>query len=370
MKNRIRVLMIMPGLNYCGGIETVIMNYYSEFNLDNYQIDFLTHDISENSYLEFIKKRGSNVYLLPKFSFNTVNEIKTRYIQILDDNHYDIVHCNMANAAFLYLRIAKNKGINVRILHSHQNKAADKKSHAVRNIPLLFFGKKYANKYMACSKIAGDFLFGKKKYYILPNSIEYSDYYFNQKKREEIRSSLGLEGKLVLGHTGRLCPQKNQIMLLQLVNKLKEKYNNILLLLVGDGDDKEILQTYINNHDLNENVILYGSSNQVSLLLQAMDIFLFPSIYEGFGMSALESQISGLPTICSNNVPKEIKIMDYIYFLPVENNLDEWVTKIESICSSDLLKNRNLLKVDKTYDINKNSKMLDTYYKAFLSEEK
>ena len=140
-----RILVIIPGLNVCGGMESFFMNYFRNIDRSKIVFDFLTHDISDVSYVKEIQELGGNIYRLPPFSIGNLKLIKVEYINILKENHYRIVHCNMANAAFMYLNIAKKMNIPIRILHSHQDKAADSFSHALRNIPLIYYGKKFAN---------------------------------------------------------------------------------------------------------------------------------------------------------------------------------------------------------------------------------
>ena len=187
-----RILVIIPGLNVCGGMESFFMNYFRSIDRSKIVFDFLTHDISDVSYVKEIKELGGKIYKLPPFSISNLKLIKLEYINILKENHYRIVHCNMANAAFMYLNIAKKMNIPIRILHSHQDKAADSFSHALRNIPLIYYGKKFANVRIACSKQAGDYLFKTKEYTIINNAIDYSKFKYNQEIRANIRKKLNI----------------------------------------------------------------------------------------------------------------------------------------------------------------------------------
>ena len=176
VSEKIRILTITPGLNVCGGIESYVMNYYIHMK-EKVKMDFITHDIKDEYYSEIISKNGDNIYLMKKLNLKNFKKVKEDIEHFFEKHHdYDIVYCHMANAAFLYLKYAKEYGIKVRILHSHQNKAADTITHSISNIPLIAIGKRYATHNFACSKIAGDFLFNKKKYYIIKNAIDTNKY--------------------------------------------------------------------------------------------------------------------------------------------------------------------------------------------------
>ncbi|WP_286782847.1 glycosyltransferase [Streptococcus sp. UBA4344] len=365
MASQIRVLMILPTFNYSGGIESFVMNNLRHLNMKEFQIDILSHDVNALDYVSEVENFGGKVFLLPKFSPKNFSIIKSNYVDILSKNQYDVVHCHMANAAFLYLKYAQKYKVPVRILHSHQNKAADTLIHSLRNIPLLAVGKKYANHCMACTALAGDFLFPNHQYDIVRNAIDYSAYIFDGDRRVALRKKFGfLKTDIVIGHTGRLTSQKNQIFLLSILEKLSLQNPNYKLVLVGGGEDRELLEKKVIKHDLSEKVKFLGDRNDIPELLQVFDLFVFPSIYEGLGISILEAQANGLFCVTSTGVPEDADISANIVHLDLKQGVEMWC---EVIARIDISKRSEEVVLDPKYDIIKNADILTGLYRRFLN---
>ena len=359
-ENKIKVLFILPALNICGGMESFIMNYYREINKDMFEFDFLVHNIGEKSYASEIESMGGKIIKMPPFGIKTLKKIKKLYQEILIRKKYDIVHCNMANAAFIYLKYAKKYGVPVRILHSHQDRAADVFTHAIRNIPLIKAGKKYANCNVACSVQAGDYLFGKKEYFIIKNCIDYDRYRFNEEVRKQKRLELGLEGKTVVGNTGRFCPAKNQLFLIDVFNKYQKLNSNAVLLLIGEGDEEIHLRNKVEQLGLRDKVIFTGVRDDINELLQAMDVFVFPSLFEGLGISALEAQVSGLHCLCSLGVPESTGITKLFKRIDLNKGEDIWCEEIANAIDNEV--DRKEIVINDDYDVRKCSNELIKLY--------
>lgn len=364
--NQKRVLMILPTFNHSGGIESFVMNNFRKMDVSEFKVDVISHDVHALDFVQEIESKKGQVFVLPKFTLRNFSQIKKRYLEILSQNQYDVVHCHMANAAFLYLKYAKKKDVPVRILHSHQNKAAANLTHALRNYPLLYIGKRYSNINLACSQEAGDFLFKDRKYYIVRNAIDYEKYKFNNSTRHILRQKLGIEeSEIVIGHTGRLTTEKNQIYLLQLFHQLKIQNDySYKLILVGDGKDLDKLNAFVMENRLEDAVIFLGSRDDVSNLLQVFDIFVFPSLYEGLGISLLEAQASGLPCITSTKVPIEAKISDNLTYLELSSP-SKWLTEI-SKAAMQKGANRSDIILKEEYNIETNADLLFNYYRKYL----
>lgn len=363
----LRVLVIMPALNICGGMESFIMNYFRNIDRNKIIFDFITHDISDNSYEKEIIELGGQIYKLPPFSFGTLKNIRSLYKEILIKNKYKIVHCNMANAAFIYLKIAEDLKVPVRILHSHQDKAADTFSHVLRNIPLIVLGKKYANVNLACSKQAGDYLFKDKKYYIVNNAIDYDKYKYNEEIRSKVRKELKLENSFVIGNTGRLCLQKNQSFLIEVFSAIVNIKNNAVLMIVGEGEKHAELRELTESKGISDKVLFLGSRNDIDELLQAMDVFVFPSIYEGLGISLLEAQAASLKAFCSDTIPKAANISNELIYISLEKSYEEWAKII--LTNSDKILRSTDLSLNKDYDIKSEAIKLSELYSEVLNRE-
>lgn len=359
----IKILYITPALNNCGGIESYCMNYYRKMSADIH-IDFATHEIKDDNYRKEIEKNGGKVYqfypLGLKTMFKSINQIKHFFEEHKD---YDIVHCNMANAAIFYFYYAKKNGIKIRILHSHQDNYADKLLHKLRNIPLIYFGKKYTTVGMACSKKAGDFLFKNKEYIIVNNAIYLQRYGYNDEIRKKVRKKLKIKNNnILLGTVGRLTEQKNQKYLIDILKLLNDdKYK---LIIIGDGHLEEMLKDKAKKLNVENNIIFTGSVNNVEDYMQAMDIFLLPSIYEGLGIVNIEAQVSGLPTIVSDNVPQEAKVTDLIKFVSLKY-IENWIEEIKNT----RIENRDSHIDDASqhgFNIEEESKKLEKIYKDLV----
>ena len=368
---KIKVLTVTPALSLCGGIEGYTMNYYRNMS-DNIEMDFITHEMKDEYYKKEITSRGGKVYLMPRINSRNLKEFLTKISVFFKQNHeYDIIHCNMANAAIFYFYFAKKYGIKVRILHSHQNNLSDKFTHRLRNAPLIYFGKKMATHNFACSKIAGDFLYKKQKYEIINNAIDVEKFKYNEEIRKKIRKKEEFEkDEIVFANIGRFCNQKNQLFLIEIFNRIHEKNSKTKLLLIGAGESKEKIIKKIGLFGLNNCVFVKNSINNVNEYLQAIDVLVMPSLYEGLPVIGVEAQAAGVKCFFSNTITKEAKILDKTEYINLNSSPDEWADII-------LEKIKNLESVDETktlqnkgYDIKKESQKMENLYMKYIKEDK
>lgn len=164
----------------------------------------------------------------------------------------------------------------------------------------------------------------RKEYQFIPNGIDTDRFRFNPEIREQVRKELHCEEKLVIGNVGRLCYQKNQEFLLDIFARVYEKNANSMLLLVGEGEDKRMLEEKANRLGIRDEVIFYGTCQQIEKLYWSMDIFVFPSRFEGFGIAAIEAQAAGLPIVCSKNVPRETIITQNSFQVSLSDGIRAW----------------------------------------------
>lgn len=328
-KNPIRVLQI--GMHdKIGGVETYLMNYYRNIDKSKVQFDFVS--IYEKLCFEDeIKKMKGKIYHITSMK---KNPIKYYYglKKIIADNNYKIVHINMLSAAnILPLLIAKNMKVKNIIAHSHN-------TNTPSGLPRKFLDKlnrkkiTKANHYWACSKKAGIWLFGEKsvdKIEIINNAIDYDKFSFDLDQRNLVRQQLNIQNKFVIGNVARFSYQKNQSFLIDVFHKLQEKINNSILLLIGEGELEQELKNKVDKLGLNDKVIFFGTTNDVGKYLQAMDIFVLPSLFEGLPVTGIEAQASGTYCIFSSNITEETKISDNCKF--VDLNVNDWVNAIEEI---------------------------------------
>ena len=333
---KIKMLMITPGLNLCGGMESYCMNYIRQFD-EKIVVDFATHEVNDDTYTKEIEKRGGKVYVFPRLGLKSfVKAIKSIKEFFKEHHAYDIVHCNMANAAIFYLANAKKYGIKVRIQHSHQNSLADKTLHKIRNFFLVKKGNKYANVNFACSKLAGDFLFKNKEYNVIRNAINVDKYIFNSETRKQMQEEYKIKDELVIGTVGRLTEQKNQQLLIKIMDYIVNQKNiNAKLFLVGNGHLENYLKELVDKYKLQKNVIFTGEVDNVQDYLQLFDVFVLPSLYEGLGIVNIEAQAAGLPTVVSDKIPEEAYVTELITAIGLKESIEEWGDKILSINKND-----------------------------------
>lgn len=337
----IRILHVIPSMQHGGGMSTVVMNYLRNINHDDFVFDVVCHGPYDEDYKAEIERYGGTLTSFENISLLNVLDTMTRVRQYFDvHGRYDVVHCHMANAAFVYLKIAEQRNVPLRILHSHQDHYADSWQHAMRNVPIVAYGKRFANCYIACSKKAGDFLFREKPYTILQNSIPTGVYRFNEDVRAKWRNEQGFgDDDIVFANIGRLTLQKNQRFLLQAFAGLHAAEPKSKLVVAGDGELREELRRYARSLGIAEDVIWLGNVNTIDEFYQGMDILLFPSLYEGLPMVLVEAQAAGVTSLVSDTITREAMVTDYARMLPIDKGVEPWIEAglkaVSGLVSSD-----------------------------------
>lgn len=338
-----RILHILPQFQPGGGMERVVMNYFGHIDSNKFCFDILTHRLDNRIYANQIEHAGGKVFVFPPFGIKTLVEIAHRFDDLLSAEHYDVIHCHMANAAFIYLRIAQKHGVPLRILHSHQDHYADVWSHKIRNIPLVFIGKKYANYNIACSEKAGSFLFKKEPFTVLNNGIDLEDFCYSIAKRTKVRKNLKIAAEdLVFGYVGRLVPQKNPFFILDVFSDcIKISNRKMILVVAGTGELEPQMKKYAINKGIANQIIWLGDVDYISEIDNGIDIFLMPSIYEGLGLSLIEAQATGAECYASNSIPDEAFVTDFAHAMPLDKGSSYWASEIINNIDKSLSRNRS-----------------------------
>ena len=365
MSKTIRVLHVFSQMNR-GGAETMIMNLYRNIDRNKVQFDFIVHTKKPCSYDDEIRSLGGYIYHIPRYTGkNHFQYIRAWNEFFLNNPNYKIIHGHVRSTATIYLGIAQKKGLTT-IAHSHSTSSGKGIPAIVKN----FFQYPIRNKadyFFACSQPAGEWLFGKEvcekeNYFILKNAIEAQKFVFNQGVREEKRNELGIQENFVIGHVGRFDNAKNQNFLIDVFKEVHNKNKGAILLLIGDGILRTSLTKKVEDLGLAKNVIFTGVRSDIPELYQAMDIFVFPSRYEGLGIAVVEAQASGLKCIVSDNVPKEAFLTDLIVSLSLQNPLKDWVEII--LENQPPVKRKDLYKKIRNagYDISDNIAWIENFY--------
>ena len=365
MQKPIRILNLFTIMNR-GGAETMVMNYYRNIDRTKVQFDFMVHRKEEGAYDDEIESLGGKIYRMPAIrpwsDASYRKEIRKFYAE---HKEYRIIHSHMSELGYYDFSEAERAGIPIRICHAHNRPyGIDLKT------PFRWYYKRrimpHITHMFMCGEESGEWLFGKKnkdKFIQLNNAIDAEKYTYNCVKRQEIRETFGIsENQIVVGHVGRFDPQKNHKFIIDIFAEVQKQDKNAVLLLVGDDKSaigKEIHQK-VEQLGL-QNVIFTGVRSDVSDLMQAMDVFLFPSLFEGLSVASVEAQAAGLPVLISDGVPIECKKTNLVRQINLKSGATVWA---EAVINAAKIQRKNTFEEIKNagFDIKENVLKLQEFY--------
>ena len=356
-KEPIRILQEVAGLGN-GGVETFLMNVYRNIDKDKIQFDFiLSHDWKSNIYEDEIKSLGGNIYYLEE----GYKQFISFYKFIKSHPEYKIVHSHRGAFGSFYLFTAWIAGIKHRIAHAHTSSAVRKsKARWVKILrPFLYV---VSTKRFSCGTEAGLWMYGKYSFEVLNNSIDISSFRHFE-KREDIRNKLGLGcDDILFGHVGRFAEEKNHSFLVDVFKTIHAKNNKSKLLMIGDGHLRSSIENKLKSLGLSDSVFFLQNRRDVNFLLTAIDLVIFPSLFEGLSFAMLEMQASSLRILASDRIPKEINITGEVFFKSIDDSPEAWALDALRLSKYD----RNSVDIqpmyDKGFDIEENVKTLENYY--------
>ena len=331
-----KVLIISTvGLNY-EGITSVIYNYISHINSKDLQFEFIAYEGMDEQLRKKFEKLG-RVLLVPKRKENIKG-----YIAALDkilNSCYDVVHVH-GNSGTMVIEtvLAKRHKVKTVIVHSH-NTTCD---HPVVYKMLTPLMKLNSDIYIGCSDAAGKWLFGRSKYIVLNNAIDLERFQFDPKVRENCREELGLKDEYLIGHVGLFTEQKNHDFLIDVFFEFHKIMQEAKLLLVSDGPEFDRIKNKVSELKLTENVIFAGKRSDVYRLYQAMDLFLFPSLWEGLPLVMVEAQTNGLPLLVSDTITKDAKCTNRTLYKCLDDGAASWANEIWKLRSMNLLRSEDM----------------------------
>ena len=356
-----------------GGLEAFVMNVYRNIDCNKIKFNILLSQNKGDSYDKEIERLGGNkkALLSNKIKSPMIRVVKN-YVQFykdIKDNKYKIIHFNACNASVMIcVFIAKIAGIPVRIVHSHNTDIGDKNRTMkilYHNICKSIFGRT-ATHYYACSYNAAKWLFTpkilKNKVKIIKNGINASKFTFNENNRKEIRKNLGIENKFVLGHIGRFGIQKNHKFLIDIFYEVYKKDKDSVLLLIGFGELEEDIKNKVKSLNIESQVFFLGLKDDIPKYLHAMDAFVFPSLFEGLGIVAIEAQAAALKIFASDAVPQEANITEYFNYIPLKESAEEWARKILECKNGYIRKDCSNEIIKSGYDIKEVAKSIEDIY--------
>ncbi len=318
-----RILCILSSLD-AGGAETFLMKIYRALSHDEYQLDFIV-SVGDGCYTKEVLDRGGKIYKIPERTKDlkgALNGIKT----VVKENKYDTVLKLGENSLAVFDMIAAKRG-GAKVLAVRSCNAPTGLSFKSRCIhsffkPLL---NNVTNVKIAPSKLAADFMFGKSaKVTLLNNGVDLNIFRFSSQDRENIREEFDIADKFVVGHVGRFHEQKNHRYLLEVFKEMLKDRSDAVLLMVGTGAREAQVRSWVCELGLEDHVIFAGQRFDIPKLLSAMDVFVFPSLYEGMPNTVIEAQATGLPCVIADTITKEANITGLVRYLPLDLSVSEW----------------------------------------------
>ena len=332
-----RVLCITANMN-AGGAETFLMKIYRRLDTSKYQMDFCV-SAEKNVYEEEIIKRGGKVYKTPMKSRHPLKAFLSIKEIVSDYNYQYVMRINEHSLSVIDLIAARMGGASRLIMRS-SNSASGGTLPTVLHKLCRFLPESIPDVKIAPSLLAAEYTFGKKnvknnQVHILNNGLDTSRFAFSKEWRDEIRAEYNISDKLVIGHVGRFNQQKNHQFLIDIFNEVQKKNKNAVLMLVGEGVLLEEIQAKVSDLGILDKCIFTGLREDVNQLLSAMDLFLFPSLYEGMPNTVIEAQTSGLACLISDSITKEANVINRVEYMSLDRTPYEWADKLLSMHSTD-----------------------------------
>lgn len=372
-----RVLHIVGNMNM-GGTETYLMNIYRNIDRDKLQFDFVTYGRNgeKDYYEDEIISLGGKVYKLPSISEMGYGGIVKNLRKVLRQTRYDAVHAHtMYNSGFAMIAAQKEK-VPIRITHSHTTKkdvSASLKNKIYNKVMRCVINRKMTM-CCACSKAAAEVMFTPEaiatKYKFMGNSIDFTKYFaVTEDEISKVREELGIpENAKILGHVGRFGKSKNHSFAVDVFNKYTKKYDSdVYMIFVGGGDQKvrTAVEEKTKELGISDKVIFTGVRGDVPVIMSAMDVFVFPSIYEGLGIVLLEAQASGLHCVVSENIQPEADLgIDMVHWVNLSDGAEAWADEVHLQINSKVT-DRDFIKESIENSSFKLEKVVNDFYEIY-----
>lgn len=361
-----RILHVVPTLGY-GGVSKVVLNYYEKVNKKEYLFDFITHGKVEDFHAEIITT-GSKIYYLK--TIRQIGIIKYFYQlkRVIESNNYDIVHIHIGHLTGVYAMMFRIIGHRHIICHAHTTKCVNNK-HSMfmpifRKLSVLF-----SDNCIACGKKAGDFCFGNNKYVIMNNALDFKKFKDITDKQVHIKKQeLGLENcDKIIGHVGLFSSIKNHEFIINILEELVKKEDDIKLVLVGEGKLKKQIESLVYRKRLTDKVLFLGNRQDVYILMKMFDVFILPSIHEGLPVVGIEAQAAGTYCIFSQGIDSSVDLgIGIVTFLPIDQGINCWVDKISCILNNNNISTDMIYEklIEKGYEITATAVELQHIYRS------
>lgn len=372
MEGPIRILHVIGKMG-SGGAEAMIMNLYRRIDRSKVQFDFVVHTDEKGFYDDEIQELGGVIYSTERYRIVNYDAYK-RFWDAFFDAHpeYRIVHGHINSCAAIYLFSAKKHG-RTAVVHSHATRSPENNLRAYAFLLSSYPIRYIADYFWACSRQAGIDRFGAKvaasdRFRILNNGIAAEQYSYDPVRRKSIRQQYDIpQTTCVVGHIGRFTFAKNHAFLLDVFAKLNQTEPDSRLMLIGVGELEDDVRKKVKSLNLEASVIFVGQVKNVHDYLQAMDVFVFPSIYEGLGVSLIEAQAAGLPCVVSENIQAEAKLpCDLVTTLKLRDGADTWAKYVLALQGAERKNTCQIVK-NAGFDIEESAGILQSFYETIAS---
>lgn len=386
----IKILQLVGGGDAIGGVEKMLLNYYSFMDREEVRFDFCfyrksTVEADQNVTNGLLSQ--SKVFDLRAFESagvlsGYIESIK-KVTEIIKTNRYDIVHINAGRPPLLICGLisAKKAGVKNIIIHSHSTKGVSDRStisellYSMMSWALRPVFRHNATILAGCSKEAAQYMFGKSitstsKYVPIRNAIVVNPFLFNSGLRQQVRTEMHAdEETLVVGHVGSFSTPKNHLFLIDVYNEIRKKKPNSKLWLAGNGSLKEGVEQYVKELGLQDDVLFLGERKDANRLYQGMDMMVFPSLWEGLSVSIVEAQASSLPVFASSNISPEHKITNKLRFVDLSKGAAFWAEYIIKEMQNDTNRNDMTDQITQSgYNIEVEAEALQNVYLKMVKE--
>ena len=370
MKEPRRVLHVFNWFNQ-GGVENFVMNVYRNIDKNRIQFDFALTSGRKGYFDEEAEKLGAHIYHYDNDSNTLINHYKNLTRIIKEHGPYAAVHSHVYFFSGYILWIARKCGVPIRIAHSHDTQKGKK-------VTLIRMAYEHLMRYMikanttnclCCSDAAGRYVFTEAmNYQVLYNGIDAQRFTFDTSMRQVYREKLGVENKKVILNVGRFADQKNHIFIVNIFKELSKLRDDTVLVLIGTGPLKHDIEHYLKQLGLYEKVYFRSNIMDTENYYRAADIFILPSKYEGMSIVSIESQATGLYSLLSTKITREVGITDIIEYLDIDEP-QKWANKINDILTRDYDRSRyNKLIAGTQFDIKRTVSDLEKIYLRQISE--
>lgn len=361
-----RILLINTVPTEKNGITNVMFNYLRAMNTDEMVFDFVSLNQPDDYYVHEVERKGGQVFVIPRLEgvFKYWNSLRN----LICKNNYDVVHIHgNSHTTILELTAANAAGCVVRMVHAHNTTCTHVVVHRLLT-PVFNHLYTYG---LACGEDAGRFMFGKKPFTVINNGVDTDKFAFRPEKRQMVRKQYGFEGCKVIGHVGYFSKAKNHQWIIEVFRSLLEADKDYRLLLIGDGELRGDIEEKAKYYGILNRITFTGIIENVDEVLNAMDIVLMPSLFEGLPLTLIEQQANGLQCVCSDAITTEADKTGNLRFISLDKSAEEWASEVDSFLQIEgrELRSRNAIEKirESRYSIQEEADQLQSLYKRLIS---